>query len=641
MSENYAEVIPSLRLPKKFEYFDYILPDELKNTVRAGSIVFVPFRGKNTLGLVTKIKKTSVYDRRKLKVIKKIVDENIILPEELIKIIFWLKNFLGVPTSLALKTVLPEIPKNNKNIEKCSLAKITTGSQSSTPPLVHNDNEISDIIKKINESKKKIFCIKWGKECSKNNLIFDLVSKNSEKQLIILEPRLRNAQLTYNFLKRTFGEKVKLYHKKLNKNSAFGLWKDVLLNKTNIIVTTRAGIFFPMNNLDFILFSDEEDPDFKSADQSPYYDSRTIGALRSNWSNAKLLLLSQSPRTETFELAKRNCSFYEIDKKENVDITVIDIRNSYFSTNSLYISNSLREGIVNTLQNGKKVILFLNRKGESTFISCRDCGFVWKCKNCTRPLVNYGNSLQCNKCKNKVAIPLICEKCKSTNIVLRGIGTQKLEKELIKFFPNKNILRIDKDSSIENKDNDEKKKIDMANIIVGTEYLFKNYLYPEVLIKNIGLVTIPVAENLFSLPDFRTDEKAYAWIIKLKKIALNTGSKMIIQSFFPENENISMACGDNLNFYEKELKQRNIFLYPPYSILLKIFGNKKIEYPFFEKIKEIAEKNKIQILEPEEKIKNKKKEYSIILKIQKNKTSLIPLFVDLLDERWNIDINPI
>ncbi|NQU83435.1 MAG: hypothetical protein HQ536_01870, partial [Parcubacteria group bacterium] len=318
---------------------------------------------------------------------------------------------------------------------------------------------------------------------------------------------------------------------------------------------TRHGTFLPLKDSCLIIFDDEEDEDFLSVDQKPHYDARTIAALRSTWSGISVIFLSQSPRLENYIYTIKENTFSELNEtKSPKNISITDLKSGDYS----HISYSLKKAISNALQKHKKVILFLNRKGKASFVSCRGCGFVWKCNECEVPLRAYDRTLWCNRCKNKKEVPTICEKCKGVNIHFSGTGTQKIEQELKKEFPSADVLRIDKDAL-------EDPNIEKADIIIGTEYLYKNYLYPHNQIKNIGLVVLPLADTLFNYPDFRTDEKAFAWIVRFANLSEQESAEMIVQTYSPENQILRLACKNSLDFYKKEIEERKKFGYPPFG----------------------------------------------------------------------------
>ncbi|MEA3272418.1 MAG: hypothetical protein U9P90_02005 [Patescibacteria group bacterium] len=326
---------------------------------------------------------------------------------------------------------------------------------------------------------------KWNNIDKKNemilNLIKDTIKKN--KSVLVLEPRLQNVNYMQKILDTHKGCPY-IYHSKLKKTEKWDVWKNAIEGKIKIIIATRHGVFLPLKNLGLIIFDDEEDDDFTSINQKPYYDARTIAELR----NVEVVSFSQSPRVGTI--------FQELDEnKIKPEITIVDLKTGDYSP----ISYTLKKAIRNTLQKGKKVVLFLNRKGET--------------------------------------------------------GIEKLEKELRKNSPAERIIRVDKDSNTNFED------IKKSNIIIGTEYLYKNYLYPKNQIKGIDLIVLPKADTLFNHPDFRTDERAFAWIVKFSNLAEQESAKFIVQTYSPENQVLRLACQNSLDFYKREYEIRKKFGY--------------------------------------------------------------------------------
>lgn len=400
--------------------------------------------------------------------------------------------------------------------------------------------------------------IKWNKIEEKNIIILDCINDTLKKGkgIIVFEPRLKNVNYICNFLEKNINEPISVYHKKLKKTELWNVWKRAIEGKIKIIVSTRHGVFLPLKNLGTIIFDDEEDRDYESCDQKPYFDARSIAKLRSRYADIKILGLSQAPRVEDFIEAQNQKKFKNLSlNKNHINIKTISLNGIYN-----FMSHGLINSMNNALQNQKKVILFINRKGEATSINCRDCGFVWRCGKCEIPLRVIKKSeiisLRCNNCGAIGELPLLCPKCKGANIYFRGINTGRIEKEIKKLFPEKKIIKIEKMEMPF-----DAPQIDNADIIIGTEYLYKNYLYPECNIKNIGLVVLPAVDTFFTRPDIKTDEQGYSWIIKFMNLSVQENAEMIIQTFSLENPILNMALKNSLDFYKKEDELRKKFAY--------------------------------------------------------------------------------
>jgi primosomal protein N' (replication factor Y) len=632
-----------LRLPKKFEKLDYSLPGGFTEKIRTGSLVFIPFRNKTALGFVLKVKSKSEIPN--LKPIKSIAIPGFEMPEDIIKTAEWMEKFLGISPALAWKTILPDasLKKKEKSGEKMKIQN-----------KIFWDAETKELAKKISNAKTDFFSIKWHDADKKNSFIINLIEENlkKNKSILLLEPRAKNALWMYEFLKIKFsaqggpasaqGNQVGIYLKKSPKNESFEAWKNFAEGKTKIIITTRAGIFMPAKNLGLFIFDDEDEADFKSADQKPYYDSRSIALLRSKWSDAKIVALSESPSILNYARASKDGNFLNLDEVK-AETSVVDIKDEHLSKRNTLIGQILENEAEYALQNGKKVVLFLNRKDDATLAVCRDCGFIWKCDLCGNNFKIGKQKLICKNCKIEKDIPLSCESCHGINIKFAGAGTSGLEKELSKIFPNKKILRVDKDSSLETTPKKELEEINKADIIIGTEYFYKNFLRPEIFVKNIGLYAIPLAENLFGRIDYRSNEKSYGWIIKFRNLTAASSAKLVIQTYAPENPVIQMASADDLKFYGKELAERRKFKYPPTTIILKIFlrgeKNLKIENQF-ENIKNQIKKTRNEFF-PTTRVVGKKTEYALTLKFLPQESGKIQEIVKIIPENWSIDINPI
>lgn len=629
----FTEVVPTLRLPKKFEKLDYSLPDGFEEKIRTGSLVFVPFRNKTALGIVLKIKSKSEIPN--LKPIKSIAIPSFEMPEDIIKTADWIEKFLGVSKTLAWKTILPDAPLKKK---------LRTEEKIEIQNKIFFNSETKETAKKICDAKTDFFAVKWRNEDKKNSFIVNLIEESlkNNKSVLILEPRVKNALWMREFLKIKFRDNVDLYLKKTAKNESFETWKNFAEGKTKIVITTRAGIFLPAKDLGLFIFDDEDEADFKSADQKPYYDSRSIALLRSKWSGAKIVALSETPSVLSFARAEKDGNFINLDEAK-AETSVIDIKDEHLSKRNTIIGQILENEAEYALQNGKKVILFLNRKDDASLAVCRDCGFVWKCGGCGSNFKISKQKMFCKFCGITKDIPITCELCHGINIKFAGAGTSGIEKELSKIFPDKKILRVDKDSSDETTPKKELEEITKADIIIGTEYFYKNFLRPEILPKNIGLYAIPLAENLFGKIDYRANEKAYSWIVKFGNLAAASKAKLLIQTYAPENPVIQMAFADDLKFYGKELAERKKFKYPPETIILKIFISGEKNNKREKQIKHIEEnlaQKGFEIFFGTKK-KNKKTEYSFTLKFPPHESGKIQEIVKFIPENWSVDINPI
>jgi primosomal protein N' (replication factor Y) len=643
MTEKFIEVVPTLRLPKKFDKLDYSLPGGFTEKIRTGSLVFIPFRNKTALGVVLKVKSKSEIPN--LKPIKSIAIPGFEVPEDIIKTAEWMEKFLGISKTLAWKTILPDAPlkKKEKPEEKIEIQN-----------KMFWNGETKELAKKICDAETDFFSVKWHNAGNKNSFIVNLIEENlaKNKSILILEPRAKNALWMYELLKIKFsaqggsasggGKQIGIYLKKSPKSESFEAWKNFAEGKTKIIITTRAGIFLPTKNLGLFIFDDEDEADFKSADQKPYYDSRSVALLRSKWLGAKIVALSESPSVLNFARAAKDGNFLNLDEIK-ADTSIIDVKDEHLSKRNTIIGQILENEAEYALQNGKKVVLFLNRKDDASLAVCRDCGFIWKCANCGSNFKISKQRLTCKNCRIEKDMPLSCEKCQGTNIKFAGAGTSGIEKELSKIFPDKKILRVDGDSSDETTPKKELEEINKADIIIGTEYFYKNFLHPEIIPKHIGLYAIPLAENLFGRIDYRANEKAFSWIVRFRNLAATSKAKLLIQTYTPENPVIQMASADDLKFYNKELAERKKFSYPPATIILKIFiaGEKSAERE--KQIKHIEEnlmQKRFEVFSGIKK-KNKKTEYFLTIKFLPSESGKIQEIVKIVPENWSIDINPI
>lgn len=494
-----------------------------------------------------------------------------------------------------------------------------------------------------------------------------------DKDSIILVPEISLTPQTIDRFVGRFGSQVAVLHSKLSQGERFDQWRRIKENKVKIVVGARSAIFAPFNNLGLIIIDEEHETTYKS-DQNPKYDTIEVAKKRADLENATLVLGTATPSLETYYKAKNG----EIILLEMMDrvaesqlpkVTLIDMREELNFGNKSIFSVELRKAIEDNLKNKKQTILFLNRRGFATFVACRKCGYVCKCKDCDISMTYHINinKLRCHYCGVTENPPDICPECGSNYIKYFGIGTQKVEELTKELFPNANVVRMDGDTTVE-KGSYEKilgamkdKKID---ILIGTQMISKGLDFPDVT-----LVGIIAADTSLNLPDYRSPEKTFQLITQ---VAGRSGrgdykGRVILQTYNPEHYSIVYSKKqDYISFYNTELPLRKEFLYPPFINLISILiygenNSKVVEiskkvYNIIEvKVKEIygiGYKNNISgpYPAPLERIKNNYR-WQILLKIGNEdmdnlKTIIKKICItneykmNLVDIKINIDINP-
>lgn len=397
------------------------------------------------------------------------------------------------------------------------------------------------------------------------------------KQALLLVPEISLTPQMLAIFRTRFPGKVAEIHSRLSPGERFDEWQRIYNNDAKVVIGARSAVFAPVKNLGIIIIDEEHDPSYKQF-EFPYYDARKVAKLRAEQYNTILILGSATPSVESYYKAtKGKYGLATLTKRvlgrSLPTIEIIDMRKELKSGNRLIFSRKLLKGIYETLSLGYQVILFLNRRGHSTFVLCRDCGFVLKCPHCDISLTYHFRDriAKCHYCGYQVKAPDICPNCKSTKIRYFGAGTQKVEREIKRLFPKATTLRVDSDSVSRKGSLEEimaKFKREEAQILVGTQTVAKGLDFPKV-----ALVGVISADTSINMPDFRAGERTFQLITQVSGRAGRGDfpGKVYVQTYCPESFAINTACNaDFQSFYEEELNERYLLKYPPFRRLLNI-----------------------------------------------------------------------
>ncbi|QAT40143.1 primosomal protein N' [Clostridium sp. JN-9] len=412
------------------------------------------------------------------------------------------------------------------------------------------------------------------------SLVSEMIKKG--KDSIILVPEISLTPQMVERFKGRFGKDISVFHSKLSDGERYDEWLRIKEGKVKVAIGARSAVFLPFNNLGMIVIDEEHENSYKS-DSDPKYNAREIAEMKCDIEQCKLVLGSATPSIETFYRSRKNefryiCLDKRVDGVEMPDIKIVDLRQELLKNNRSIFSEDLFNGIKEKLSKNEQIILFLNRRGFSTFVSCRKCGFVFKCDNCDISLTYHANekSLVCHYCGKKINVPKVCPKCGSNYVKYFGIGTEKIEMEVKKYFPQARTLRMDfdttrKKNSYENIYNSFKNH--EADILIGTQMIAKGLDF-----ENVTLVGVLAADLSLNMPDYTSSERTFQLLTQVSGRAGRGKKKgeVIIQTYSPEDKSIQCAArNDYMSFYENEISLRKSMDYPPFSqILLLNFASK-------------------------------------------------------------------
>ena len=463
-----------------------------------------------------------------------------------------------------------------------------------------NEKQLA-IKENIEKSDKKYFLLKGVTGSGKTEIYIELIKKAFFEGYgsIFLVPEISLTPQMVERFQSEFKNNIAILHSSLSDIERAKEWESIYTGEKKIVLGVRSAIFSPVKNLKYIILDEEHEATYKQ-DSSPRYNAKYVAIKRCLDEDAKLILGSATPSIESYYYAKNG--IYELLNLENrygnavmPDIQIVDMKQE----NDLFFSKVLLEEIKNTLLKNEQVILLLNRKGYSTYIQCKDCGYVEECDNCSIKMSYYKstNRYKCNYCGKQVHYTGKCSKCGSTNLIHSGKGIERIEEELKKYFDIP-MIKVDSELS-RNKDYFSKIYKDFSDkkysILIGTQIIAKGLHFP-----NVTLVGVINSDIILNFPDFRSGEKTFQLLTQVSGRAGrgDKKGKVIIQTYEPENNVIKDSKEENYElFYEKEINSRKIFSYPPFSKILNIGFSSEDEERLLEVSKNFYDDIKSQDIE--------------------------------------------
>lgn len=466
------------------------------------------------------------------------------------------------------------------------------------PELTSEQKEVIDKILNGEKNGARNFLVHGVTGSGKTEVYMELIEHMIKrgKKAIMLVPEISLTPQTIERFKGRF-DRVAVMHSRLSSGERYDEWVRIKEGKVDVVVGARSAVFVPFNNLGIIIVDEEHENSYKS-DMTPKYNTIKVAYKRCELENALFVMGSATPSIETYYDALNGkyviCNMNRrVDNRRLPEIEIVDMRDEIMSGNRSIFSRRLYEEINNALKNRNQIILFLNRRGFSTFVSCRKCGHVMKCPRCDVSLTYHmdGNMLNCHYCGYTSKSPDVCPECGSKYIKYFGIGTQKVESEVRKTFPGARVLRMDMDTTSK-KGSHEKIyttfKNKGADILIGTQMISKGLDFP-----GVAVVGIIAADMTLNIPDFKSCERTFQLITQVSGRAGrgDTYGRVIVQTYSPEHYSLQSALHqDYLEFYNKEILIRHTFMYPPYSELINIIVSSNKEEDAKNMIKSITDK---------------------------------------------------
>lgn len=617
--------------------FDYLVPIELEEKIKVGIRVLVPFGNQKLEGFVLKIKNKND-SNIDLKEIIDVVDDEVILNEELLKLGKYISDSTLSTLISSYQVMLPKALKAKKNVKiskkfntyiclnhnqeeglklsksqeeilkvlkeynkvlKSDLTKISASSVKTllTKNIIYEVKEESyrlnlesnlekkkeltplqkQVVSEVMtfKNKNEVFLLHGVTGSGKTEVYMELIEKllEEEKESIVLVPEISLTEQIVSRFRSRFKENIAILHSRLSDGEKYDEWRKIARGEIKIVIGARSAIFAPLKNIGIIIIDEEHTTSYKQ-ENTPKYSAIDIAKERCKYHNCPLILGSATPTLESYARAKKNV-YHLLEMQERVNkhplpkVELVDM-NEEMKTCKGHFSSKLIDRIRTCLENKEQVILLLNRRGYSSFVSCKQCGYVEKCPNCDITLTYHksSNMLRCHYCGYATNRKDICPSCHEKAITNLGIGTEKIEEEIHELLPGAKVIRMDFDTT--SKKGSHQKIIESFknheyDILLGTQMIAKGLDF-----SNVTLVGVINADTSLNIPDFRSSEYTFQLLSQVSGRS-GRGEKegsVIIQTFNKDHYAINLASKhDYIHFYEQEMKIRHELNYPPYYYL--------------------------------------------------------------------------
>lgn len=491
------------------------------------------------------------------------------------------------------------------------------------------------------------------------------------KSAIILVPEIALTPQMVSWFRARFGSVAAVIHSRLSAGERFDEWRRIRRGDAKVVIGARSAVFSPVRKLGLIVVDEEHESTYFS-DHHPRYDAREIALARCERECAALILASATPSILSFARARRgDYMLLEMPSRVNnrplPEVDVVDMREELENGNRSVLSTALRKALKECVNRGEQAMLLMNRRGYNSFVSCRSCGYVVKCPNCdismTYHMASEDGLLRCHYCGQSMKPPQTCPECGGKYIRYFGAGTQKVEEEVHKWFPQTTTIRMDYDTT-NGKDGHEKIleefRSGRARVLIGTQMIAKGLDFPRVT-----LVGVIAADMTLNLPDYRSRERTFQL---LTQVAGRAGrgeqhGHVIIQTYKPEDTVIGYAAAqDYRSFFEDEFRRRRRGLYPPFTLLVRylieskqeqtaVFTAEQLEWKLKQRIKSRPDwAEKVLLLNndvPSVKVLRGKQRRQILMKllVSHEADELIGLMTEMAREEYKdvdvwLEVNP-
>ncbi|MBT2756067.1 primosomal protein N' [Mesobacillus foraminis] len=435
---------------------------------------------------------------------------------------------------------------------------------------------IEPVLSSINEDRHEVFLLYGVTGSGKTEIYLQSIQKVLSKgqEAIVLVPEISLTPQMVKRFKERFGDLVAVMHSGLSAGEKYDEWRKIQRREVKVVVGARSAIFAPFENLGIIIIDEEHETSYKQ-EENPRYHARDVAIQRGLTHRCPVVLGSATPSLESFARAQKGVyTLLSLPERMNQQplpkVELVDMREELRQGNRSMFSSLLFEKLQDRLEKGEQTVLFLNKRGHSSFVMCRDCGYVINCPNCDITLTyhRHKEQMKCHYCGFEDIVPAVCPECASEHIRYFGTGTQKVEEELNKLLPEARVIRMDVDTT--GRKGSHEKLLNAfqeggADILLGTQMIAKGLDFP-----NITLVGVLSADTMLHLPDFRSSEKTFQLLTQVSGRAgrHELPGEVVIQTYTPEHYSIELAGSQDFDrFYQQEMVARKVHKYPPFYYL--------------------------------------------------------------------------
>ncbi|PIR92113.1 primosomal protein N' [Candidatus Falkowbacteria bacterium CG10_big_fil_rev_8_21_14_0_10_44_15] len=629
----FANIIPLTKIPiAKPQIYTYELGD-LANEIKIGQVVEAPLYYRSTFGIVAGIAPTAPTNI-KYKPVTKIIDPYPIVNERDLHLAQFISDYYYAPLGLVLKQLTPELLKKKIKKLTAGLAKINLSLINQTATLPTTLTAKPEVI--------------IGTPTERYQHYRAIIAQvlRQKQQILFLVPELILLPQTENWLQQTFSsQQITLLHSDLSKSDQLINWRQAQTAGAKIFLGTRRAVLTSFYNLGLIIVEEEQSLSYKQWEMAPRYDARTAAEKKAALYNCQLVFGASAPTVRAYFKAQKGDYKFAGKPSRLQNVNIIDMREELRSGNYSIFSDALQSALAQILTTKKQAIMFVNRRGESTFVMCRDCGHVVRCPRCQSALMEHATKiLSCNHCNFKTPSPLVCPACRSPRIKGFGTGVEKVERELKKIFPAANISRLDTSitPSLKNLSQRQQEFVNgKIDILVGTQTALPLTSAKLELIAAINI------DYILNFPGWQTDERA--WQILRQISGRDDAGQTIIQTYNPDNKILrQLARGEFNSFYETALRARADLKYPPAAKMIKLIC-KSDDYDYLQKASAaVAQKLNAalagqEIIGPLKPMPEKIRDFwqrEIILKLDLNYNhAILRNILCNLSNEWSIDVD--